>query len=89
MKNSITVDGITYYREHPDFAKAKDVVEKFDWISRVIRNNVDLAQRLYNEMTEDGLKFGTVEAEGYLRCARYLEYELNDINKTIDEKEKP
>jgi|GEM_PF-6839660 len=79
MKNSIIVDGVTYYREQPELTKAKVAIEKYEWLTASIRHVLEAAQGLYDNMKEEGLNFSSIEAEGYLRCAKQLSNEIAAI----------
>jgi hypothetical protein len=82
IKNKITVDGVEYYREHPDLEKAKKVLENWDWMKCFVRNELELAQGLYDNMKDEGLSFGMIEAEGYLRCAKTMQHKIVEIDET-------
>ena len=84
-KNSIVVDGVTYYAEHPDLTKAKQALEKWEWIKSDILSTVEQSQRFYDKMKDDGLTFSTIEAEGYLRCAKTLKNTIEMIEQSFEE----
>lgn len=77
-KKSIVVDGVTYYREHPDLEKAKEVLEKYDNLVWKITYQLQTAQELYNDFKAQELTFNTIEAEGFLRSIKeisdYVDY---------------
>lgn len=83
MKNKIVVDGVEYFRETPEMAEMKKVVERYEWLKADIEHELQNAQALYDNMKEEGLSFGTVEAEGYVRCAKLM---VNLI-KRVEEQE--
>ena len=43
--------------------------EKYEWLVSDLREMKAEAKDLSEDMKNNGLTFGTVEAEGYLRCA--------------------
>lgn len=79
MANKIVVDGVTYYQEHPDLAKAKVLVEKWGWLTDFIISTNEQAQELYDNMKEEGLQFSTIEAEGFLRAAKTMTNKVTEI----------
>lgn len=83
MKTSIVVDGVTYYTEHPDLTKAKQAIDKWEWIKSEILVAVDQGQALYDNMKEEGLTFGAIEAEGFLRCAKALKEQVRIIEDSF------
>lgn len=83
MKTSIVVDGVTYYTEHPDFAKAEQAIDKWEWIKSEIFTTVERGQELYDKMKEEGLSFGAIEAEGFLRCAKTLKERVKLIEESF------
>lgn len=85
MKTSIVVDGVTYYTEHPDLTKAKDAIDKWEWIRSEILLAAEQGQALYDNMKEEGLTFGVVEAEGFLRCAKTLKEKVKIIEESFYE----
>ena len=83
MKTSIVVDGVTYYTEHPDLTKAKQATDKWEWIKSEIFATVESGQALYDSMKEEGLTFGAIEAEGFLRCAKALKEQVKIIEESF------
>lgn len=83
MKTSIVVDGVTYYAEHPDLAKAKQAIDKWEWIKSEIFATVERGQELYDNMKEEGLVFGAIDAEGFLRCAKTLKERVKIIEESF------
>lgn len=83
MKTSIVVDGVTYYTEHPDLTKAKQAIDKWEWIKSEILAIADEAQSFYDNMKDEGLTAGMVEAEGYLRCAKTLKEKVKIIEESF------
>ncbi len=83
MKNSIVVDGIEYFREHPKANENQVFVERYDWLKSRIEQEMHNAQELYENMKEEGLNFGTIEAEGYLRCAKFFANTLKMIEEEL------
>jgi hypothetical protein len=82
-KTSIVVDGVTYHAEQPELKKAKIAIEKFEWIKISIENQLAAAQNLYDNMREEGLNFGSIEAEGFLRAMKTLSSEIKMIEDTL------
>jgi hypothetical protein len=54
--------------------------EKYEWLVSVLQQMREDAKVLYNALKVDGLTVGTIEAEGYLRCANIA----NDHIKYIE-----
>ncbi len=82
MKNSIVVDGVEYFREQPE-VQNQAYVECYDWLKTRIEEELRNAQDLYDNMKEEELKFGTVEAAGYLCCAKFFANTLKMIEEEI------
>lgn len=57
--------------------------DKFDELRANINNHLIEASALYDDMKANGLSFGAIEAEGYLRSARTLANIANDIAEEI------
>lgn len=83
-KNSIVVDGVTYYKEHPDLEKAKDVLEKYEDLVWDIKNHLKKAEDLYEDFKEQGLTFNSIEAEGFLRSAKTVMGFLDQVECMYD-----
>lgn len=69
----VVVNGVVYHRKKPageDFVRLR---EKYDWLQHEVSQMLDRAQEQYDQMREDGLTIGTVEAEGYLRAAKDMQ----------------
>ncbi len=81
--NTINVNGQTYYavdqQQHHQYYKLK---EKYDWLQYLIQSTVEEAQSLYDNMREEQLVVGTVEAEGFLRCAKTLANGAKNIDES-------
>ena len=85
QKNSIVVDGVTYYREQPELTKAKVTLEKWDWLKdRLAQMRVE-AQRSHNLALSETLTFNKVEAEGFLRCAIQIANVIKEIERELGE----
>lgn len=80
-KNSIVVDGVTYYKEHPDMEKAKNVLKKYECLVWDIKDHLKTAEGLHEDFKEQGLTFNTIEAEGFLRSAKTVMGFLNQIEE--------
>lgn len=80
----VYVNGVPYYRESVDLAKAKKVVEKWEWINDFIISEVFAAQSLYDDMKNKDLVFNTIETEGYLRAIKIVKQQLEYINESVD-----
>lgn len=77
MDETIIINGVTYYRKQEAGPDVVRLTERLDWLEQEIRTMLTTAQSLYDQMREDGLTVGTIEAEGYLRAAR-------DMQKWVD-----
>lgn len=74
----VYVNDVAYYREDVDLAKAKKVLEKWEWIKSHIENELADTQAAYDDLKKNGLSFNVIEAEGFFRAItdvkRQLEY---------------
>lgn len=73
MNETIVVNGVTYYREKEPSPTVDQLTERLSWIEQEVQAMLTKAQELYDQMREDGLTIGTVEAEGYLRAAQEMQ----------------
>lgn len=46
--------------------------EKYEWLVRKIEEEVDEAESIYNDYSQEGFTVNSIEAEGYLRCAKTI-----------------
>lgn len=83
-KNSIVVDGVTYYKEHPDVEKANIAIRKFEGLAWDIRDHLRTAEALYEDFKEQGLTVNAIEAEGFLRSAKTIMDRLEAAEKYCD-----
>ena len=84
MKNQIVVNGVTYYAQLPESNMENPAQEKFDWLKSIIVQELHAAQALYDNCKQEGLAFNSIEAEGYLRCAKRLHNDLMDIETNYE-----
>jgi len=79
--SSINVNGVTYYSEPQVSEKEselKGILDEIKWQSdRMVEN----AKSWYSDYKEQGLSFGSIEAEGYLRAALEMNTWLKDVLK--------
>lgn len=69
------VNALDQQPEHPTWR------ERYEWLCASITGLHQEAQNLYEDMQQNGLKFSSIEAEGYLRAMKTV---VNEI-KRIDE----
>jgi len=87
MKNSITVDGVVYYKHVVTEAeiKLKTIKEVISRFRSALEEQVQDAEQIYKELTEDGLKFNSIEAEGNLRgwitAKNLVEYHFGEVDE--------
>jgi hypothetical protein len=78
LTETISVNGVTYYRQKPVSEDDKDLLEKYDWLKNEIGLMLKRSKDLYEQMKDGGLSIGMIEAEGSLRTAqemqKWLEY---------------
>lgn len=84
-RNSIVVNGVTYYKEHPDLEKAKAVLNKYESLVWDIKDHLRTAESLYEDFKEQGLTFNTIEAEGFLRSAKTVMGFLDRVEENMSE----
>lgn len=46
--------------------------EKYEWLVRKIEEEEEDAQSIYNNYYQEGFTVNSIEAEGYLRCAKTI-----------------
>ena len=78
------VNDVPYYREAVDLAKAKKVLEKWEWIKSHIENELADTQTAYDDLKKNGLSFNVIEAEGFLRALIDVRRQLDHIDEIID-----
>ena len=59
----------------------KDVVEEF---LRDIESDLESAESSIQEYNDDNLTINRIEQEGYLRCLKWMQYNLSDRIKRIE-----
>ena len=80
----VYVDDVPYYREAVDLAKAKKILEKWEWIKSHIENELADTQAAYDDLKKNGLSFNVIEAEGFLRAIIDVKRQLDHIDEVID-----
>ena len=80
----VYVDDVPYYREAVDLAKAKKVLEKWEWIKSHIENELADTQTAYDDLKKNGLSFNVIEAEGFLRAIILIKRQLEYIDEIMD-----
>lgn len=87
MNDLINIDGVTYRKVVPDKIRDelrvyKDTVSRF---RRAFEEQLQDAEESYKELTEDGLKFNSIEAEGNLRgwitAKNLVEYHFGEVDE--------
>ena len=79
----VYVNDVAYYREAMDLAKAKKVLEKWEWIKSHIENELADTQAAYDDLKENGLSFNVIEAEGFLRAIMDVKRQLEYIDEIM------
>lgn len=79
----VYVNDVPYYREAVDLAKAKKVLEKWEWIKSHIENELADTQTAYDDLKKNGLSFNVIEAEGFLRAIRDVKRQLEYIDEIM------
>ena len=81
----VYVDDVPYYREAADLTKAKNVLEKWEWLKSYIEDKLTDTQMEYDDLKKNGLSFNVIEAEGYLRAIKTIHAQLQHIDEVIDQ----
>lgn len=79
----VYVNDVAYYREDVDLAKAKKVLEKWEWIKSHIENELADTQAAYDDLKKNGLSFNVIEAEGFLRAIMDVKRQLEYIDEIM------
>lgn len=79
----VYVNDVAYYREDVDLAKAKKVLEKWEWIKDHINNELADTQAAYDDLKKNGLSFNVIEAEGFLRAIMDVKRQLEYIDEIM------
>ena len=79
----VYVNDVAYYREAMDLAKAKKVLEKWEWIKSHIENELADTQAAYDDLKKNGLSFNVIEAEGFLRAIMDVKRQLEYIDEIM------
>lgn len=56
-----------------ELKRLRECKEKYEWLVRKIEEEVDDAESIYNNYSQERLTVNSIEAEGYLRCAKTIE----------------
>jgi len=80
----VYVNDVAYYREAMDLAKAKKVLEKWEWIKSHIEIELDVAQTAYDDLKKNDLSFNVIETEGFLRALKAVKHQLEYIDEIMD-----
>lgn len=65
--------------QRKDNAEVAELRSKLDEIAETIRYRTSSAKALYENMKEEGLSVGTIEAEGYYRAMVELEHFIDEV----------
>ena len=79
----VYVNDVPYYREAVDLAKAKKVLQKWEWIKSHINNELADTQAAYDDLKKNGLSFNVIEAEGFLRAIIDVRRQLDHIDEIV------
>ena len=79
----VYVNDVPYYREAVDLAKAKKVLEKWEWIKSHIENELADTQTAYDDLKKNGLSFNAIEIEGFLRAIILIKRQLEYIDEIM------
>lgn len=69
------INALDIQQEHPSWR------ERYEWLCTSITNLHQEAQSLYEDMQQNGLKFSSIEAEGYLRAMKTVTNEIARIDE--------
>ncbi len=58
----------------------QELIENIEWFGEVLSSNLEEAQILYEDMKNNELSLGTVEAEGFLRAHIQI---LNEFHRIV------
>jgi len=55
-----------------ELKRLRECKEKYEWLVRKIEEEVDDAESIYNNYSQERFTVNSIEAEGYLRCAKTI-----------------
>ena len=55
-----------------ELKRLRECKEKYEWLVRKIEEEVDVAESIYNNYSQERFTVNSIEAEGYLRCAKTI-----------------
>lgn len=55
-----------------ELKRLRECKEKYEWLVRKIEEEVDDAESVYNNYSKERFTVNSIEAEGYLRCAKVI-----------------
>lgn len=55
-----------------ELKRLREGKEKYEWLVRKIEEEEDDAESIYNNYSQEGFTVNSIEAEGYLRCAKTI-----------------
>ena len=55
-----------------ELKRLRECKEKYEWLVRKIEEEVDDAESIYNNYSQERFTVNSIEAEGYLRCAKAI-----------------
>lgn len=86
MDHVLTINGVRYYKSLPEeLIKIKQLEEELEWIHLNVDETLQQAQALYDDMKDNELTIGMVEAEGFLRCAKTISNIIGSMDRKNDE----
>ena len=80
MKKTIVLNGKTYIALDDVQASTADDT-RYEELVEIINQEYKDAKYLYNDMKQQELSFGTIEAEGYVRALRIILSQIENIEE--------
>lgn len=78
--NIVTIDGIEYIKRDHNSGETVEIMEdQLAQIETTLDEMITHGQALYDDFKREGLSFGQVEAEGYLRAVKEMKHRFNEI----------
>ena len=67
-----------------ELKRLRECKEKYEWLVRKIEEEVDDAESIYSNYSQERFTVNSVEAEGYLRCAKTIDNIVDYIESHYD-----
>lgn len=84
-QDRVIVDGITYHRHDSNVNKAAMYERMVGDMRSFTSEMLTHAQELYDNYSGEKLAFNMIEAEGYLRAAKEIKNQFDDLDEMMDE----